>query len=186
MLLIQLQSVFRKMRKLKFVRCNVVELTIYCPLMLLCLLSATWITLVDPYEDLPWSPRLIIKSRVYLGKYLRWSACEADAFCLNRRRFEVVSFLDPHSPCSLSLLLCVMILWLIIIFFIFSLSIWITLAGTDFGSGPEDEERFYGFVDTALFAVLVMGWTTHQAMTAVIFLPSVVIFDQRFVSTHTI
>ena len=174
------------MRKLKFVRCNVVELTVYCPLMLLCLLSATWTPLVDPIQDLPWSPRLLIKSRVYLGEYVQWSTCEADDFCLNLREFELVSFLDPYSPFSPSLLLCVMLLCLTVIFFIFSVSFWVILAGTDFGSDPEDEERFYRFVDSALFVVLVMGCAAHLIMTTVTFLPSLVIFDQRFVSTLAI
>ena len=186
MLLIKLQSVFRKMRKLKFVRCNVVELTVYCPLMLLCLLSATWTPLVEPNPYLPWSPRLLIKSRVYLGEYVQWSRCEADDFCWNLKRLEVVSFLDPYSPSSPSLILFMTIIALMTIFYLFSISIWAILADTDFGSDPEDEERFYRFVDSALFAVLVIGCAAHLIMTAVIFLPSLVIFDQRFIATLAI
>jgi hypothetical protein len=77
------------MRKAKFIRCGVIELLVYCPLMFLCLHKEIWQPIVDNNQDLPWSSRLMINSRVYRGEYSQSSTSEFEICCLNIHIFEL-------------------------------------------------------------------------------------------------
>lgn len=79
----------RKMRKAKFIRCGVIKLLVYCPLMFLCLHKEIWQPIVDNNQDLPWSSRLMINSRVYRGEYSQSSISEFEICCLNIHILEL-------------------------------------------------------------------------------------------------
>ena len=61
----------------------------YCPLMFLCLCKEIWQPIVDNNQDLPWSTKLMINSRVYHGEYSQSSTSEFEIFCLNIHMYEV-------------------------------------------------------------------------------------------------
>ena len=145
--------------------------------MLLRLLAGIWQPLIDAKKDSPWLTRVMIEGQVYSGEYI----CRPSAWMLSCPTGFL--FLEPSSydspSCFCEFIMTSITFQLCILPIVMHLMCAKTYSRDDI----ELDKEFCILFDIMLFAILVIGCSVHQMMTALTCLPSAVFFGSHFIST---
>ena len=170
-------NLFRKIRNAKFFGCNIVQMVVYCPLILLCSLSETWLPLIETKQDSPWLTRVIIKGRVYSGEYICQFSVEMWS-CL-----RCLLFSEPYSPPSLSFVCYAFVPAPLLVVYLQKTMNYFLCRNSNMKDYPIFEEGYCTCTDSIVFVMFVIMYINLQMLITLVCRPSAVIFDYRFIST---